>query len=188
MQDTVASFGLGESITGKNDDNVLINTALVGREYTFPVTEDVAKALQMSNRVIGRRVTARVMRNTTSGALAAGEIVAVSLSGGHAGLGDAAAKSSAGDRCCVVVDPALGASTVADDDLFYGIVKGPTKVKQPSTAADLDGGDVIKAGASGRLAEAALGTDHGLVLGTVVKDNQVDDALVEVELNPEWVG
>lgn len=188
MQDHIADFGLGESITGKNDDSVLINSALVGREYTFPVTEEVAKALQMSNRVIGRRVVARIMRNTTGGTLAAGEIVTVSLTGGHAGLGDAAAKSSAGDRCCLVVDPALGASTVADDDLFYAIVKGPSKVKQPGTAIDLDGGDVVKAGGSGRVAAAALGTDHGLVLGTVVKDNDTDDALVEVELNPEWVG
>jgi ABC-type dipeptide/oligopeptide/nickel transport system ATPase component len=121
------------------------------------------------------------------GKIAAGEIILVDLDAGHAGLGTADAKSSAGDRCCLVVDPALGASTVAANDLFYAIVRGPSKAKQPASAASLAAGDVIKAGASGRLAEAALGTDHGLVLGTVVKANAVDDALVEVELNPEWV-
>ena len=187
MQDSVADFGLGESIRGQNDDSVDINTALDGREYTFPVSEDVASAAGMSQRVVGRRITARIMRNKTGGVLAAGEIIVVDLDGGHAGLGTADAKSSAGDRCCLVVDPSLGSSTVAANDLFYGIVRGPSKVKQPSTAADLDPGDVVKAGASGRLAEAALGSDHGLVLGTVVKENQVNDALVEVELNPEWV-
>ena len=187
MLDSVADFGLGDTIRGQNDDSVDINTSLDGREYTFPVSADVATAAGMSGRVVGRRVTARIMRNKTGGTLAAGEIILVDIDGGHAGLGTADAKSSAGDRCCLVVDPALGSSTVAANDLFYGIVKGPTKVKQPATAADLDSGDVIKAGASGRLAEAALGSDHGLVLGTVVKDNQVDNALVEVELNPEWV-
>lgn len=187
MHDSVADFGLGESIRGQNDDSVDINTALDGREYTFPVSEDVASAAGMSQRVVGRRITARIMRNKTGGALAAGEIIVVDLDGGHAGLGTADAKSDAGDRCCLVVDPALGSSTVAANDLFYAIVRGPSKAKQPASAASLAAGDVIKAGASGRLAEAALGSDHGLVLGTVVKADSTNDALVEVELNPEWV-
>lgn len=187
MQDSVADFGLGETIRGQNDDSVDINTALDGREYTFPVSEEVASASGMSQRVVGRRVTARILRNKTGGVLAAGEIILVDIDGGHAGLGTADAKSSAGDRCCLVVDPALGSSTVAANDLFYGIVRGPSKAKQPASAASLASGDVIKAGASGRLAEAALGSDHGLVLGTVVKADSTNDALVEVELNPEWV-
>lgn len=187
MLDSVADFGLGDTIRGQNDDSVDINTSLDGREYTFPVSADVANAAGMSGRVVGRRVTARIMRNKTGGTLAAGEIILVDIDGGHAGLGTADAKSSAGDRCCLIVDPALGASTVAANDLFYAIVRGPSKAKQPASAASLAAGDVIKAGASGRLAEAALGSDHGLVLGTVVKADSTNDALVEVELNPEWV-
>jgi hypothetical protein len=190
MQDSIADFGLGETITGTNDDSVLINGALVGREYTFPVTEEVAKALQMSNRVVGRRVVARIMRNTTGDhVLAAGEIILVENTEGHEGLGKAKDLSAADERCCLVVDPALGSSTVALNDLFYAIVKGPTKVKQPATSApSLVGGDVIKAGDDGRLAKGAVGSDHGILLGTVVKaDNSTEDALVEVELAPEWV-
>lgn len=187
MLDHVADFALGDTIRGQNDDSVDINTALDGREYTFPVTDEVAAGAGMSKRTVGRRVTARILRNKTGGTLAAGEIILVDIDAGHAGLGTADAKSSAGDRCCLVVDPSLGASTVAANDLFYAIVRGPSKAKQPSVAASLAAGDVIKAGASGRLAEAALGSDHGLVLGTVVKADSTNDALVEVELNPEWV-
>jgi hypothetical protein len=187
MNDSVSDFGLGETIKGQNEDSVDINTALDGREYTFPVTAAVASAAGMHNRTVGRRVTARVLRNKTGGTLSAGEIVVVDLDGGHAGLGTADAKSSAGDRCCLVVDPALGSSTVAANDLFHAIVKGPTKVKQPATAESIAAGDVIKAGASGRLAEAALASDHGLVLGTALEANTTDDDLVEVELAPEWV-
>jgi hypothetical protein len=187
MLDSVADFGLGETIRGQNDDSVDINTALDGREYTFPVSAEVADAASMSKRTVGRRVTARILRNKTGGTLSAGEIVVVDLDGGHAGVGTADAKSSAGDRCCLVVDPSLGASTVADNDLFYGIVKGPSKVKQPASAASIAAGDVIKAGASGRLAEAALASDHGLILGTALEANTTNDALVSVELAPEWV-
>lgn len=187
MLDSVADFGLGETIRGKNDDNVDINTALEGREYTFPVTEAVATASGMSNRVVGRRVVARIMRNNHSAALNAGEIVAVDVANGHAGLGSATALSSANDRYALVVDPALGDSTVAVGDLFYAIVKGPTKVKQPASPVNLAAGALIKAGASGRLAAGAVSTDGGRLLGTVVKANNVANALVEVELAPDAV-
>lgn len=190
MQDSVADFGLGESIRGQNDDGVDINTALDGREYTFPVTEDVASASGMSNRVVGRRVVARILRNKTNGPLAAGDIVVIDIDGGLAGVGVADAKADLGDRCCLVVDPALGSSTVAANDLFYGIVKGPSKVRQGATAVALTAGDAIKAGNGGVVADATLGTDHGLVLGTTLQASAspADDAgLVEVELAPEWV-
>lgn len=189
MNDSVSDFGLGETIRGQNDDSIDINTALDGREYTFPVTAAVATAAGMHNRVVGRRVTARILRNKTGGTLAAGEIVVVDLDGGHAGLGKADAKSSAGDRCCLVVDPSLGSATVAANDLFLAIVKGPAKVKQPASAVSLTAGGQIRAGASGRLAgvtEATLA--HQVAsLGTVVKDDNTNNGLVEVELNPQWV-
>lgn len=189
MLDSVADFGLGETIRGKNDDNVEINTALEGREYTFPVTDAVAAASGMSNRVVGRRVVARIMRNNHSAALNAGEIVKVDVASGHAGLGSATDVSDEGDRYALVVDPALGYSTVAVGDLFYAIVKGPTKVKQPSTPVALSAGAVIQAGNNGRLAAAALPTDAGVLLGTVVKadDPGTADGLVEVELSPDAV-
>ena len=191
MNDSVADFGLGETITGQNADSVDINTALEGREYTFPVTAAVANAAGLHKRTVGRRVTARIMRNKTGDVLAAGEIIVIDIDGGHAGVGHAAAKSAAGDRCCLVVDPALGSSTVAANDLFYAIVKGPSKVLQGSTAVTLTAGDAIKAGNLGVVADAAMdGSDHGLHLGTtlVASQSTADDGkLIEVELAPEWV-
>jgi hypothetical protein len=90
----------------------------------------------------------------------------------------------------LVVDPSLGASTVADNDLFYGIVRGPSKVRQGATAVALTAGDAIKAGDLGVVADATLSTDHGLILGTTLKASTTpadDGLLVEVELAPEWV-
>ena len=96
MLDSVADFALGETIQGQNDDGVDINTALDGREYTFPVTEDVAAAANMTKRVVGQRVTARIVRNKTGNTLAAGEIFVIDIDGGLAGVGKADAK--AGNR------------------------------------------------------------------------------------------
>lgn len=189
MQDHIADFNLGDTIQGQNDSSVDINTSLDGREYTFPVSEAVASGAGMSNRTVGRRVVARVLRNKTGGTLAAGEIVVVDFDGGHTGLGTADAKSSAGDRCCLVVDPSLGADTVAANDLFYGIVKGPSKIKQPASAVSLTAGGQVRAGAGGRLASVTEATlAHQVAsLGTVVKDDSTNNGLVEVELNPQWV-
>lgn len=190
MLDSVADFALGETIPGLNDDSVEINTAMDGREYTFPVTDEVAAGAGMSKRTVGRRIVARILRNKTGGVLAAGEIIVIDVDGGHAGVGVADAKAGSGDRCCLVVDPSLGASTVAANDLFYGIVKGPSKVKQAATAVTLTAGDAIKAGASGVVADATLGSDHGLILGTTLAASASpadDGALIDVELAPEWV-
>jgi len=192
MLDSVADFGgLGDTITGTNDAGDLINLELLGREYTFPITEEVAGAFNISKRTVGRRITARIMRNETGAVLFPGEVVEVDLASGFAGLGKTISLSGAGDRCCLVVDPAVNATTgVADDDLFYAIVGGPCQVKQPAASAPtLVVGDVIKAGASGRLAKGAVGTDDGLILGTVVEADAVgvEDSLIDVELAPVWV-
>jgi len=192
MLDSVADFGgLGDTIQGKNDAGDLINVQLQGCEYTFPVTEEVAAAFNMTKRTVGRRITARILRNETGATLYPGEVVEVDLASGFAGLGKTISLSGAGDRCCLVVDPAINATTgVADDDLFYAIVSGPAQVKQPaSSAPTLVVGDVIKAGASGRLAKGAVGTDDGLILGTVLEADAtgVEDALIDVDLAPVWV-
>ena len=187
MTDSVPDFGLGETIKGQNDNSVDINVPLEGREYSFPVTEEVASAAKMSSRVIGRKVVARIMRNKTGGTLAAGEIIACKVDGGHEGLGRTEALAGADEREALVVDPALGSSTVANNDLFYAIVKGPSKVKQPASAATVVGGSIIVAGASGRLALGDIAADAGRILGTAVQANSGNNELVEVELSPSWV-
>lgn len=188
MTDSVPDFGLGETIKGQNDNSVDINVPLEGREYSFPVTEEVASAAKMSSRVIGRKVVARIMRNKTSSPLAAGEIILCKVDGGHEKLGQtASALADADDREVLVVDPALGSSTVAVNDLFYAMVKGPSKVKQPASAATVVGGSIIVAGANGRLALGDIASDAGRILGTAVEANSGNNELVEVELSPDWV-
>lgn len=189
MLDSVPDFGLGDTIRGKNDDNVEINLSLDGREYTFPITEEVASAAGFDARTVGRRITARIMRNKSGGVLNKCRIVAVDVASGYAGLGHATGEASADTRYALVVDPSLS-GTVADGDLFYAIVKGPAKVQQPSSApAALDVGDIVKAGANGRLAEAAIGTDGGRILGTVLRDYDpgTADGYVEIDLAPDAV-
>ena len=186
MLDSVPDFGLGDTIRGKNDDGVEINLSLDGREYTFPITEELATAAGFEARTVGRRITARIMRNKSGGVLNKCRIVAVDVANGYGGLGHATGEASANTRYALVVDPSLS-GTVADGDLFYAIVKGPAKVQQKAAAATLGAGSPIKCAANGRVDLAVAGTDGGRILGTCLKTNSVNDALVEVDLAPDAV-
>ena len=186
MLDSVPDFGLGETIRGKNDDGVEINVSLEGREYTFPITEEVATAAGFEARTVGRRITARIMRNKSSNPLNKCRIVAVDVANGHANLGRVTGEAAANTRYALVVDPSLS-GTVAVDDLFYAIVKGPAKVQQKAAAANLGAGSPIKCADDGRVDLASAGTDGGVILGTSLTANQVNDAFVEVDLAPDAV-
>ena len=129
MIDSVADFNLGDTIPGTNDEGQLMNSALEGREYTFPVNEDVAAALNMSKRSVGTRIVARIVRNTSGSAILPGTIVLCDIaSSGVAGLGQVAALGGAGSRFAYPVDATIPAAGCADDDLCFVIVGGVGRV------------------------------------------------------------
>ena len=113
MLDSVADFGLGETYSGTDSDGNDINTSLDGRIYEFPVTEDVAAALNFSKRTVGMRIRAMVARNKTGAAILPGEIVSTTATNGLAGVAQIDAKSSADDRLCYIVDPSIAAAGCA---------------------------------------------------------------------------
>lgn len=168
----------GETLTGRDAErDVLVNTELEGREGYIEYGSSK------------RMTKVRIMRNTSGAALLPGEIATVDASAGVAELGKASAKSSAADRFTVVVDPDLPAAGVADDDLFLAFVKGPAKVKSPSSAFTPAVAQQFEAGASGRLQAAAVdGSDSEQIMGTLLADDTEIPAgtLVDCVLHPHW--
>lgn len=188
MLDSVPDFGLGETLKGTNDAGQLVNSALEGREYTFPVTEELAVSLGMPKRVVGTRIVARIVRNTSGAALLPGTIALCDIANkGVEGLGQVAGLSTAKARFAYPVDAAIPAAGCADDDLCYVIVGGVAKVKQPESAATLAVGDYIAAGASGRLVEEGTPASNShTLLGTALEANSTNDALVTCYIHPAW--
>ena len=187
MLTDVADFGLGTTWAGTNDDGQEINISLDGREYTFPVNEDVVTALNFSRRVVGKQIHAIILRNKTGAAVLPGEVVRVDVDGGFKGLGEADKLAAAGEDLVYVVDPQIVAEGCPDGDLFLAIQGGPTRVKQPASPVTLVADDKIKAGANGRLAKSATPSGEvDVLLGTVVEDNAVANDLVAVLLHPIW--
>lgn len=182
------SFPLGETIQGTMDGNI-VNRELEGAEAVITFEQGLGGGPELFEERVRHPAVVRIIRNTSGGALLPGEIATLDIEEGVSGLGHADAKSSANDKHVVIVDPTLPAAGVADDDLFIGFVKGPTKIKFPSGGLTLTGGNLLRAGASGRaaLAETGAGTSRNVIataLSGAEADSANQNALRPVLLHP----
>lgn len=189
MNDSVADFSLGDTIPGTNDSGASINDALEGRTYEFPVTKEVANSLGLVKRTIGMRITARIYRNTSGSVLLPGTLGKVAATAGIAGLARTTAVTSADDRLCHIVDPSIPAAGVKDDDLYFGIVGGPSSVLLPAAGEAVTAGDILVAGASGRATKATIAAESHLVIGTVLQtaaQAATVGKLMPILVHPAW--
>lgn len=193
-----APFGLGETFAGTRNSE-LINSDLEGQEFDFPITEKIATALGMRGRTSGRQIRARIMRNTTGAALLGkrlAQVAATSISNSTK-VTDYA--DTEGQKYVFPVDPFLPSAGVADDDLFYVIIRGPVTLLTPATTGDIssaiDGGDPIMCSAddNGRIVKAVdfnsissayEGTGHviGTALGTAGSTAVNTEVIVDIAL------
>ena len=167
MKEIVPDFQLGQTVPGTNSAGELINEALIGRTHEFPITEEVAAALNMDVRTVGRTIKARAMRNTSGGALLPGKVGVTTTADGIAGLGRLTGGGTLNARQAYTIDPGIPAAGVADDDICYVIIEGPVLVNF-AAATTIAAGAVIKAGAAGVHVAATLSTDHGRLMGTMI--------------------
>lgn len=193
-----APFGLGETFAGTRNSE-LINTDLEGQEFDFPITEKIATALGMRGRTSGRQIRARIMRNTSGSALIGkrlGKLTPTSIANSTK-ITDYA--DTEGQKYVFPIDPFLPSAGVADDDLFYVILRGPIALLTPASTDDIssaiDGGDAImcSADANGRIVKAVdfnsissayEGTGHviGTALGTAGATAVDTEVIVDIAL------
>lgn len=152
-------FALGDTYAGTRN-GALVNSEIEGRDFVFPLTEVVANALGMRDRTSGRTITVRVMRNISGGALLGKRLVRATPSSLDACTKVTGYQAVEGQKYVFPSDPLLPAAGVADDDLFYVIIKGPTTLLTPASTDDIDGplsaGDEVMGSAStnGRVIKA----------------------------------
>lgn len=186
MINSAPDFPLGETLKGTadHDATILLNSSVLGRCVEFPITEEVANALDMDRRVTGQRIKAVALRNTSGSTYAAKDVVVVDTTGDFSGVVNATGKAGASARFAFVVDFLL-TDTVADDDIFWGIVAGPCTIA--TSATDWAGGELLKTAATGVAATATAGTDHGpVIIGTVVEDTGAGATEAKCILHPDW--
>jgi len=155
-------FELHETMQGKDDSGTLINLEVLGKRFIFP-SQRVDQGVRGSKaRYVGAQICAMALRNTTGAALNAGALVqlGVSVTNTFGVLQTAEALATATTTFPIVaVSGYLGTKTVADDDIFWGIYQGPTKLLTASASLnDVSPGDrIVPAGtANGGFDKATL--------------------------------
>lgn len=138
-----AHFGRGE--TGYNgvvpNANALLFEEILGTIKNFPDRNPITNA-----DLTGLQVTCILLRNTTGAALLPKDVIKLD---GTRPTKDASAKSTAANQLFAVVDEYLPAGGVADDDVFWAVIKGPTTAKAVTVSG---------AQAAGQLAVGTSGT------------------------------
>lgn len=202
-RDDAPPFARGETWYGLNpnppidatDNSTLGGVNLEGKEYVFEAnSQDEGQASPVTNEDTGRSVRVRVVRNKSGVALKPGRLAHYALTDPYETRVDGYT-FALGDRPAGVVDEFLPAAGVPNNDLFYLVVDGPTKVKQLSASASiLLLGSVLVPGAgtsatnddAGRVAlqdltgaTATLGNNIQNQVGYAgVANNSVEDALI----------
>jgi hypothetical protein len=134
-------FELGDTLTGTdpNDSTKVINGQWLGQIFEMPVQNLSGGNFAAGNkaRLTGRSIIAVILRNTSGVALLGKHIGILDDTAGYALLENCDGYSDTlAQRNVVIIDDALPTAGVADDDLFWGILKGPTTVLTPIPPAD----------------------------------------------------
>lgn len=131
-RDEAAPFARGETYYngGPIDANDLGGPNLEGKEYVFEVNApDDPSGADPS----GRLVRVRVVRNVSGVNLKPARIAVFKAADPYECQVDGYA-FAVGDRPAGVIDEFLPTAGVPNNDLFYIVVEGPTKVTQPHTS------------------------------------------------------
>jgi hypothetical protein len=132
--------GLGNAISGKDSDGTLRNDKFLGGLRWFESLDRDRIAMLPRGLDDGAWICAILLRNTRGSALLPGNLGALNV----AGSGDSdlytevtGYATAAWMRTVVLIDPWLPAAGVPDDDLFWGIIKGPAPGRSPQLSATL---------------------------------------------------
>jgi len=172
-------FDLGETLKGTDDAGNQINSQWEGAVYEFPDVDRTPALRGGKSRRSGGTLRAVCVRNISGSALSVatathglvlGFVAATTdgTTGRKAATQVSGASLSEGDWAGVG-DPELGATTVADDDLFWLIIGGPVNIYAEG-AIGTGVGAVADAGTEGHAIAADAANVIGGLLGIALHD------------------
>jgi hypothetical protein len=170
-------FELGEYLDGKDEAGNFINGEILGRIVCFPTQQlNVANIKGEKRRVSGRDIYAVALRNMAGSAVAPKRVVSRTLTAPTDFTTDGiynvllegvdGYSGSAKEPFCAVVDPFLPSAGCPDDDIFWGIIKGPVDVTIGTALTTLAIGQALSSDGAGYLGAFVAGTDrHDALIG-----------------------
>ena len=174
MKYDIPPFDLGETLSGTDSDGNLTNAHWCGAVFEFPDVDRTPALRGGKTRRSGQSLRAVCCRNTKGSALT----VATATYGLVLGFDTAASGRLAAGACAGasltegdwagVGDPELGATTVADDDLFWLIIGGVVPVYAEGSGIAAGTKVVADAGTDGHVILADAANIVGELLGVAV--------------------
>ncbi len=129
-------FELGDTLQGSvsGAGSTLMNDHWLGQVFFFPPKGTSGNR----KRPVGKGIYAVALRNEAGIALLPKRLALLAETAGYKLVTcvDGYAGAGYGKRNTVFIDPYLPAAGVADDDIFWGIIGGPTTVLLPLAGAD----------------------------------------------------
>lgn len=123
---------LGQSLDGKDPDGNLTNEEKLGQVYVFPASRVSNTIRGSKGRFTGRPIVAVLLRNTSGAALLPKRLGQLDRTAGYTPTKEVNGYSTVlGNAGVVLIDPWLPTAGVADDDIFWGILRGPAPVLLP---------------------------------------------------------
>ena len=176
-------FDLGETLKGTDDDGNQINSQWEGAVFEFPDVDRTPSLRGGKSRRSGGTLRAVCVRNIKGSALTVATATyglvlgfGTTASGtGRKAAGQVAGASLTEGDWAGVGDPELGATTVADDDLFWLIIGGAVPVYAEG-AIGVGNAVVADAGTDGHAIVADAANIVGGVLGIALDDISDDNA------------
>lgn len=159
-------YSLGKTAASGENEH-LLGQVSIHKDVDYASTERIKPELSAMN------VVARWVKNESGGTLNPGESCTWDT-GSTFGPGKAVGGEGAAGSVCGFVDPYV--SSVANDQCFWLIEEGPTKVCYDGSAS-LAINDPLATAASGRVAEATLGTtETAYVIGRALEAKSAGSA------------
>jgi len=133
-------FELGETLSGTDDNDNLINDHWLGQKFLFPPKPDTSNISGEFKRRTGRGIIAMPVRNVSGGTLYGKRLclldaTTAGLANGTGGIFTTKGyATTSGQANVAVIDEFIETNGVADDDIFWAILEGPVLVKTQATA------------------------------------------------------
>ena len=182
MLNQICPLNLGETMPGTDADGNLINATWLGQVFELPATPvDNTQIRGSKKRLVGRTVKVVLLRNESGITLYGKRLAALTATAGYSLLTSVSGYSAANSQKNVVaIDQYLETTGVADDDIFLGIIEGPTIIKTQQTP---DATSVIAVGAKLVAGTGAASSQNSLAGGVAADTTPGVDEFIATALS-----
>jgi len=159
---TVPFLRLGDTLTGTDSSGNLINNDKLGQTFIIPSNQFPNSPTTNLGRNTGRPLCVVILRNTSGIALKPKRLARLSRTAGYGPVEEVDGYASTlAEKQCVVIDPFISATGVADDDIFLGIYDGPVIMTTPDAGSAFNGDIAV----GGQLVAATAASSQGDAAG-----------------------